>query len=76
MPPDTNTVSDAFLHRIERELSASARFTDPGECWSYGYDNSRRQNPPGLVVLPEEHAEVVTLLQLCREFGIPLTARG
>jgi D-lactate dehydrogenase len=76
MQPENNTVSDTFLQRIERELSATTRFTDPGECWSYGYDNSRRQNPPGLVVLPEEHAEVVTLMHLCCEFGIPLTARG
>ncbi len=76
MTTENAPLSDAFLQRVERELGTATRLTDPGECWSYGYDNSRRQSLPDLVVLPEEHAEVATLARLCHEFRVPLTGRG
>ncbi|RLA18538.1 MAG: FAD-binding oxidoreductase [Gammaproteobacteria bacterium] len=60
----------------------SARFsdknllTDPAECWSYGYDNSRRHAAPDAVVFPSSHEEVVALVRLCNAHKTPLIARG
>ena len=59
------------------EIFPTGRFlTDPADCWSYGYDNSQIHALPLAVVFPITHDEVLSLVQLCNEFGIYLTARG
>ncbi len=50
--------------------------TDPADCWTYGYDNSRRHSLPQAVVFPEKHEQVAATLQLCNQYKVPLTARG
>ncbi|MBL8299585.1 MAG: FAD-binding protein [Rhodanobacteraceae bacterium] len=50
--------------------------TEPAQCLVYGYDNSRRQAQPDAVVFPTTHAQVVALVQVCRETQTPLIARG
>ncbi len=53
-----------------------AILTDPSECWAYGYDNSKQHACPDLVVLPQQSEQIQGCVQLCRQFGIPLTTRG
>lgn len=50
--------------------------TEPGECWAYGYDNSRGHALADAVVLASSHQDVVKLVKFCFEHNIPLTARG
>ena len=50
--------------------------TDTGECWTYGYDNSRRHHPPQAVVFARDHDEVQAIVQLCHRRLVPLVARG
>jgi D-lactate dehydrogenase len=50
--------------------------TEPSECLVYGYDNSRRESTPDVVVFPTTHEQVVDLVQLCRAHHVALTARG
>jgi len=43
---------------------------------AYGYDNSREQALPGLVVFPRSHEETVAIVQHCYRDKIPLITRG
>ncbi len=60
---------------IER-LGADNVLTEASERLAYGYDNSRRQALPALVVFPENHEQVQAVVRLCNEHRTPLTARG
>jgi len=51
-------------------------YTEAGNCWTYGYDNSRRHVLPDAVIFPENHQHVVEIVAICNEFNIPITARG
>ncbi len=57
-------------------LDADKVLTDPTDRLAYGYDNSREQALPDLVVFPDCHDDVVAILQLCHEYKIPVTCRG
>jgi D-lactate dehydrogenase len=50
--------------------------TDPAERLVYGYDNSRREAMPDAVALPRTREQVVALVQACREYRVPIVARG
>ena len=60
-----------------RSLFGSADLlTEAGDCWAYGYDNSRRQALPQAVVFVTEASQVPPLVALCNRAGLPLVARG
>ncbi len=61
---------------LRAAVGDKALLLSPSERWAYGYDNSRRHVLPAAVVCPNEHAQVATVVQLCAEESIPLTARG
>ncbi|MGH8506663.1 MAG: FAD-binding oxidoreductase [Stenotrophobium sp.] len=70
------TLDEVFLQRC-RALFPPGRFTtDPADCLSYAYDNSRRVAQPQAVAFATTHDEVVALVRNCHEHGVPLTARG
>lgn len=69
-------LSRAFLGRLAQIFPPGSLYTDPADCWAYGYDNSRRQALPEAVVFPATHAQTVELTRLCNEHRVPLTARG
>ena len=66
----------AALTRLRDIFGASRVFTDPADCLSYGYDNSKRLAMPQAVVFALEHEEVVALVALCNESRLPLVVRG
>lgn len=70
----------AISTKISRELSQllgdGQVLTEANDCLAYGYDNSRLQALPDLVVFPRSHDEVVSIVQLCCREKIPLTTRG
>lgn len=57
-------------------LGDQALLTDPGDCWPYGYDNSRRQALPQAVAFPTTHEQVLELVRLCNREQIVITPRG
>ena len=61
---------------LECCLGADNVLADPADRLAYGYDNSREQAMPDLVVLPQDHADVVQVVRLAREAGSRLVARG
>lgn len=66
----------AFISALTEQFAAHQFYTDPADCWVYGYDNSRRHSLPDAVVFAESHDDIVKIVKLCYEFGVPLTARG
>lgn len=65
-----------FIKRSHSFLKQEQLLEEESDRWSYGYDNSRRQALPDLVVLPESHEQVQKIVSLCSELNIPVIARG
>ena len=57
-------------------LGADQVLTASSDRLAYGYDNSREQALPGLVVFPRSHEEITAIVQCCYRDKIPLVARG
>ncbi len=57
-------------------LGADRVLTATSDRLAYGYDNSREQALPGLVVFPRNHDETVVIVQHCYRNKIPLITRG
>ena len=66
----------ALATALAEAAGADAVLTDPADCWTYGYDNSRRQATPRAVVLPADTEAVRGVVEACRRFRLPLTVRG
>jgi D-lactate dehydrogenase len=65
-----------MLGAMRRLFGQDALYTEPGDCWAYGYDNSRRQALPQAVCFAGDAAQVQELVQLCRRHAVPLVPRG
>ncbi|HEB56236.1 MAG TPA: FAD-binding protein [Gammaproteobacteria bacterium] len=65
-----------FISALGNCLKPEQLLTETADCITYGYDNSRIQVTPDAVVFPENHAQVLTIVQLCNQHRVPLTARG
>lgn len=74
--PRKSPLPPALVRQLQNLLAAENLLTDPADCWSYGYDNSRLHSPPAAVVFPLDHDQVLELVLLCNQHGVPLTARG
>ena len=66
----------AFLADLRRRLGAEAVAAGAGDCWAYGYDNSRLHHAAEAVVWPAGHDQVREVVALCHREGVPLTVRG
>jgi len=65
-----------FLEELRAAVGAENVLTDPAERWTYGYDNSRKHAQPDVVAFAATHEQVVAIVRLCNEFGVPIVARG
>ena len=66
----------AALTQLRAALPPDALLTDPADCLTYAYDNSRRLAMPQAVVFAQSHDEVAAVVAICHAHAIPLTARG
>ncbi len=64
------------LEALKQTFGQDQLYTDPADCWVYGYDNSRRHALPEAVVFATCHEDIVKTVKFCYGNGIPLTARG
>lgn len=69
-------ISREVARQLINIVGHSAVLTDPGDCWPYGYDNSRRQALPQAVVFATTHEQVRDVVALCNQERLPLIARG
>jgi D-lactate dehydrogenase len=76
MNNENNTAVNNLLLQLRKFLNSNQILTEESDRWSYGYDNSRRQALPDLVLLPESHDDVQHTVTLCNQFNVPLIARG
>jgi len=65
-----------LARRLAAIVGSDALLTDPGDCWAYGYDNSRRHALPVAVAFVTAAAQVAAIVTRCREAGVPIAARG
>lgn len=68
--------SNQLKDLIGSYFSPEQFYTDPSDCWVYGYDNSRRHALPDAVIFAHDHDDVVKAVKLCYDNDLPLTARG
>ncbi len=65
-----------WLAALRQLIDSEDLLDDPADCWTYGYDNSRRHHPPEAVVFAREEKQIQELVGFCRKHHIPLTSRG
>lgn len=70
------TLPPTFLNQLGRLYSPQNLFTDPTDCWAYGYDNSQQHALPDAVAFPSTHDQVLATVKLCNSQQVPLIARG
>ena len=68
--------TDEAVADLTRRLDPRSVLTDPGDCWTYGYDNSKKHGVPAAVVLPASHDDVARVVSVCHAHAVPLTVRG
>jgi D-lactate dehydrogenase len=61
---------------LRRLFSGRDLLTAAGDCWTYGYDNSRRHALPQAVCFATDGDQIGALVQLCRHHRVPLITRG
>jgi len=66
----------ALLHELARRLGQDAVLADPGELVLYEYDGSVDRARPDLVLFPRSTEDVVTIVRLAAENGVPIVGRG
>lgn len=69
-------LSAALLGRLTALFAGPDLLSSEAECWTYGYDNSRRHAMPQAVCFASQTQQIVELIGLCREHGVPLVTRG
>lgn len=72
----TKNLPQAFLTCLSDALPSKDILTDPEDCWVYGYDNSQIHALPQAVIFPTEQSQILTTVQACNQYNIPLTTRG
>ncbi|WP_096526229.1 FAD-binding oxidoreductase [Candidatus Nitrosoglobus terrae] len=69
-------ITSGFLTALSQIVGKQRVYSDPADCWAYGYDNSRRHELPGGVVFALKHEEVHDIIQLCNQKRVPVIPRG
>ncbi|MDQ5939708.1 MAG: hypothetical protein QG557_656, partial [Pseudomonadota bacterium] len=70
------SLPNEFLNALKTIFQADAMLIESEECWTYGYDNSRRHALPQVVVFATTHEQVLKVVKLCNEFDVAITGRG
>ncbi|CAH9019343.1 FAD-binding oxidoreductase [Candidatus Nitrosacidococcus sp. I8] len=67
--------NDLFT-QFSRIVDKERIYTDPSDCWAYGYDNSRRHGLAEWVIFPLTHGEIRDIVRICNRSCIPIIPRG
>jgi len=66
----------SFLKQLKEIVSPENILTNPTECLTYGYDNSRRHGQPFAVIFPDNELHVQKIINICNQHNTPIIARG
>ena len=50
--------------------------SEPGDCWAYGYDNSKMHVLPECVLFVQNKFQIKDIVDYCYEKNISITTRG
>lgn len=70
------SLTPSCIETLVQQLGTERVLTEAADRLPYGYDNSRMQGLPDVVVFPASHDDVVAVVRLCHREKIPLIARG
>ena len=65
-----------FIKLIQSSVDTKNILTEAADCWPYGYDNSRQQVMPDIVVFATTTTQVQQIIQHCKTHNIPVVTRG
>ncbi len=69
-------IATDITQQLIQLLGSEKVLSEAVDCLAYGYDNSRLQALPDLVVFPDSHDGIVGIVKICAQNAIPLTTRG
>lgn len=72
----TAPLPPGFAARLRDLLGRDSVLDEPAECWTYGYDNSRRQAAPALVAFAADADQARACVALCHDQRVPIVPRG
>ncbi|MBT4837448.1 MAG: FAD-binding protein [Methylococcales bacterium] len=75
MPTNPN-LPNTFIKDLQRFVTDDQLLLEPEDCWSYGYDNSKRHELPDAIVLCHHSDEAKAIVQYCFKHQIPIVPRG
>ena len=64
------------IKSFQKILPADFVLSEPGDCWAYGYDNSKMHVMPECVLFAESKEQIKNILIYCYNNDIPITTRG
>tara|TARA_B100000900_G_scaffold94600_1_gene77757 strand:- start:4713 stop:6086 length:1374 start_codon:yes stop_codon:yes gene_type:complete len=64
------------IKSFQKILPAGFVLSEPGDCWAYGYDNSKMHVMPECVLFAESKEQIKNILIYCYNNDIPITTRG
>lgn len=70
------TIDSSIITKFIDTCGTESVLTDQGDCWAYGYDNSKQHTCPDIVLLPSQHDSIQQAVKICNEHNLPLTTRG
>jgi len=70
------SLDSSILSQFIDAYGKDSVLTEQGECWAYGYDNSKQHSCPDLVLLPNHQEQIIQAVKLCNKYKLPLTTRG
>ena len=60
---------------FERLLPKDYVYSEPGDCWAYGYDNSKMHVMPECVLFSENKLQIQEIVKYCYDNNLPITTR-
>lgn len=69
-------MGNEFLSRLKQLVHPDDLLLEQSLLWSYGYDNSRLHAIPEAVIFARNHQQIVQLVNLCRNYKVPIISRG
>ena len=64
------------INFFKKLLPENFVFSERGDCWAYGYDNSKMHVVPECVLFANDKLQIQSIVKYCFENNIPITTRG
>ena len=64
------------IQYFKKALPKDFVLTEPGDCWAYGYDNSKIHVMPECVLFATNKTQIQDIVRHCFQFSLPITTRG